>query len=113
MVINKLACSLVGKNQKINIIPGSHAHEAYGQHEVMEQFSCSYGLNRVFYDELNKGKMSITGIDPDGEARIVELVDHRFYIATLFLPQISSRPASPHPLIVAYLRNALDFQASR
>jgi CTP synthase (UTP-ammonia lyase) len=43
----------------------------------------------------------------------VELSNHPFYVATLFLPQISSRPESPHPLIVAYLRAALAFQASR
>src|SRR5436309_2570342 len=34
--------------------------------------------------------------------RIVELPDHPFFVATLFLPQARSTVASPHPLLVAY-----------
>ena len=66
-----------------------------------------------FRDKIEEGQLKITGVDLDGEVRIVELSDHPFYVATLFLPQISSRPESPHPLIVAYLKAALAFQTSR
>jgi CTP synthase (UTP-ammonia lyase) len=44
---------------------------------------------------------------------VVEISDHSFYVGTLYQPQLSSAPDSPHPLIVAYLRAALDFQASK
>jgi CTP synthase (UTP-ammonia lyase) len=54
----------------------------------------------------------VTGTGPEGEARIVELPDHRFFIATLFLPQLSSTMERPHPLIVGYLRAAMEYQAS-
>jgi CTP synthase (UTP-ammonia lyase) len=113
LFISKLACSLVGKTQTIRIVPGSHAHQAYGRQEVTEQFYCNYGLNPEFRDKFNEGQLKITGVDLAEEVRIVELLDHRFYVATLFLPQISSRPESPHPLIVAYLRAALAFQIFR
>jgi len=43
--------------------------------------------------------------------RIVELSDHRFFLATLFVPQLSASPDLPHPLIVAYLQAARTFQA--
>ena len=113
MLISKLSCSLVGKNQTIKIKPGSGAYQAYGQQEVTEQFRCSYGLNPQFRDKVDSGKLKITGIDLEGGVRIIELSDHPFYVATLFLPQISSRPEKPHPLIVAYLTAAITFQASR
>jgi CTP synthase (UTP-ammonia lyase) len=113
LFISKLACSLVGQTQAIEITAGSRAHLAYGQAEVREQFSCNYGLNPKFRNKLGKEQLKITGVDPDGELRIVELSNHPFYVATLFLPQISSRPESPHPLIVAYLRAALAFQTSQ
>jgi len=112
-IISKLACSLVGRTQTIRVVPGSHAHQAYGEQEVIEQFYCNYGLNPEFRDKVDKGQLKITGVDLGGEARIVELSDHPFYVATLFVPQISSRPERPHPLIVAYLRAALAFQTSR
>lgn len=35
--------------------------------------------------------------------------DHPFFIGTLFLPQFSSTPESPHPLIVAFVGAAAHF----
>ena len=113
LFISKLTCSLVGKTQEIHIAPDSIAHRAYGKQEVMEQFFCNYGLNPVFRNEVNKGKVSVTGVDPEGEVRIVELADHPFYVATLFLPQVASKPENPHPLILAYLKAAAAFQTRK
>jgi CTP synthase (UTP-ammonia lyase) len=113
LFISKLACSLVGQTQTIKITAGSHAYQAYGWQEVTEQFYCNYGLNPRFRDKVEKGKLKITGVDLDGEVRIIELSDHRFYVGTLFLPQVLSKPENPHPLIVAYLTAAQAFQAFR
>lgn len=110
LLVSKLSCSLVGKTQMIKLVRGSHVRGAYGQDEATEGFACSYGVNPEFRDQLEKGGLKITGVDLDGEARVVEMSDHPFYVATLFVPQISSRPGSPHPLIMAYLRAALAFQ---
>jgi CTP synthase (UTP-ammonia lyase) len=113
LIISRLACSLVGTTQTIKITPGSHAYKAYKQQEVREPFSCNYGFNPHFQDKIAKGELRITGVGPDEEIRIVELSDHPFYVGTLFLPQLSSRADQPHPLIVEYLRAALDFRSSR
>jgi len=113
LIISKLACSLVGTTQAIKITPGSLAYKAYGQPEVTEQFSCSYGFNPHFRDKIAKGKLRVSGVGPDEEIRILELSNRRFYVATLFLPQNSSSADKPHPLIVEYLRAALDFRSSK
>jgi CTP synthase (UTP-ammonia lyase) len=112
LLVSKLTCSLVGKTQVIKILPGSLLHRAYGRDEVTEQFACNYGFNPKFRNKVEKGQLKITGVDLDGEVRVVEVLDHPFYVATLFLPQISSAPERPHPLIVAYLRAALAFRTS-
>lgn len=113
LLITKLTRSLVGKTQRIKIKPESCAYQAYKQQEVIERFQCNYGLNPRFYDAVGNGPLKITGVDVEGGARIVELSDHPFYVATLFLPQTSSRPERPHPLIVGYLRAAIASKASR
>ena len=79
----------------------------------MEQFACNYGLNPEFQDRIASGPLRITGVDLEGELRIAELADHPFYVATLFLPQVSSSAARPHPIISAYVEAALDFRHSR
>jgi CTP synthase (UTP-ammonia lyase) len=109
-VVSKLACSLVGKSQMIKILAGSLFHETYGQDEVKEQFVCNYGLNLKFRDSIEKGRLKVVGVDLEGEVRAVEVTDHPFFVGTLYQPQISSTSESPHPLIVAYLRSALEFQ---
>jgi CTP synthase (UTP-ammonia lyase) len=113
LVINKLTCSLVGTTQTITILPGTLTHRAYGTGEVTEQFVCNYGLNPVYRETISHGGLKIVGIDLAGEARVVELSTHRFFLATLFLPQLSSAPTIPHPVIVAYLQAAQNFQADR
>lgn len=110
LFISELSCSLVGEVMSVRLLPGSRAADLYGQGEVSEQYYCNFGLNPVHQERLDQGGLRVVGIDRDGEARVLELPDRRFYLATLFVPQLSSRPDSPHPLISAYLRTALESQ---
>jgi CTP synthase (UTP-ammonia lyase) len=43
----------------------------------------------------------------------VELADHRFFVATLFQPQLSSSPEKPHPLLTAFVQAAAEFGSCR
>jgi CTP synthase (UTP-ammonia lyase) len=106
LVISKLVCSLVGQTQTIQIMPGTLAYQAYGGDSTNEQFRCNYGLNPAYRDEVFNGGLRISGIDSSGEVRIVELSTHPFFIATLFLPQLSSNADQPHPLITAFIKTA-------
>jgi CTP synthase (UTP-ammonia lyase) len=110
LVISRLTCSLVGTTQTIQLLPGTLTHQAYGTNAASEQFVCNYGLNPTYRDAISHGALRIVGTDASGEVRIVELSAHRFFIATLFLPQLSSGPERPHPLIVAYLNAARAFK---
>jgi len=111
LVISPLTCSLVGTTQTIKILPGTVAYRAYEQDEAIEQFMCNYGLNLAYRDILSTGGLKVVGLDATGEVRMVEISAHRFFIATLFLPQLSSGADMPHPLIVAYLQAARAFHA--
>jgi CTP synthase (UTP-ammonia lyase) len=108
--VSRLACSLVGTADVIRISPHTIAHRVYGRDETTEQFRCSFGLNQDYRPDFSKGSLKVTGTDRAGEARIVELSGHPFFVATLFLPQLCSHPNAPHPLVVAYLKAASTFQ---
>jgi CTP synthase (UTP-ammonia lyase) len=88
------------------IVLDSLAHQAYGKANAVEIFQCQYGLNEKYKDHLNDGYLKITGFDKAGHARIIELPAHPFFLATLFLPQISSQPGRPHPLIKFFIKTA-------
>ncbi len=113
LVISELACSLAGTTQTVKIVPGTLVHRVYGKEEAIEQFRCSYGVNPAYRDTIEGGALRVAGIGPDGEIRILELSGHRFFIATLFLPQLSSSAEMPHPIVTAYLKTALAFKTLR
>lgn len=112
-MISRLACSLVGHSETIRIEPNSVAHQAYGKAEATEHYRCNFGLNPEYRSRISSRELVVTGLGAGGEVRIVELRGHPFFVATLFLPQLSSSAGSPHPLVVAYLKAALDSRARR
>jgi CTP synthase (UTP-ammonia lyase) len=59
---------------------------------------------------MGQGKLRPVGINDKGALRVVELEGHRFFVASLFLPQMSSSPERPHAMIDAYLKGALQFR---
>jgi CTP synthase (UTP-ammonia lyase) len=107
LFISKLGSSLVGQTQTLRIMPHSLAFESYQVRWGVEKFQCGYGLDEAFRDTLDNGRHKIVAVDEQNQVRIVELRDHRFFMATLFMPQLSSTAKKPHPLIVAYLKATL------
>ena len=101
---------MIGESQTIHIIPETIAYQAYGKDSIIERFQCNYGLNEKYRNDLSDGKLKITGFDEDDNARIIEIPNHRFFIATLFLPQFTSKPGMSHPLILSFIKAAIKFR---
>ena len=58
--------------------------------------------------------MLATGICSDRDlVEIVEIPDHKWFIAVQFHPEFKSRPLSPHPLFANFVRSALEQQGAR
>jgi CTP synthase (UTP-ammonia lyase) len=93
---------------KIRISGDSMAFSVYQKMEIEEPFNCNYELNPAFRGRLERCGLKVSGISADGSARIIELPDRRFYIATGFQPQLASEAGRPHPLIIAWLKAAMD-----
>jgi CTP synthase len=91
----------------IQVSPGSLAGRVYGRADAVEAFSCNYELNPEYRKTLEKAGMKVSGTTPEGGVRIIELPGHTFFIGTGFVPQMSSGPGRPHPLIAAFLKAAL------
>ena len=71
---------------------------------TVEEYHCNYGLNPDYRSMLENGELRITGVDTEGEVRVVELVTHPFFIATLFQPERRALKGEAHPLVDAYVR---------
>ncbi|MEM7117656.1 MAG: hypothetical protein AAF614_34810 [Chloroflexota bacterium] len=97
---------MAAQSEQVRIHPDSRTAVWYGHHTAYEQFNCSYGLNPLYREALEKSALTVAGVGNDNEVRIVESQKHRFFIAVLFLPQLASQSGPPHPLIAAFLKAA-------
>ena len=105
-LIAPLPCALREVEARIQLQPDSRARTIYGKSEIIEPFNCGFGLNPEHEQLFHNTKLKITGTGDDGNARVVELDDHPFFMATLFQPERSAFNAVSHPLIVAFLKAA-------
>ncbi len=101
-LIVELACSLVGHERTVHIAPSSRAAEILGAQRTVERYHCAYGLNAKHVVVLEEHGMRFTGHDDDGEVRIAELPGHRFFMATLFQPELADEAGRVHPIIRAF-----------
>jgi len=113
LFITALSCSLVGETRKILIKKNSKVYKIYNKAEVEERHNCNFGINPEHQKLLDESGFKIVGTDETGEARILELPENKFFVATLFQPQLSSLPANPHKLILDYLTCAKEFHLLR
>lgn len=111
-LIAPVSCPVIGRAMgapklsgrlRISLREDSLARKVYPCAEIEEEFFCNYELNPDFQKAIDEQGLKVAGVSQGGEARIVELPHHPFFLATLFLPQLSSRPGTPHPVITAYL----------
>ncbi|HEX5222567.1 MAG TPA: hypothetical protein VFZ59_23635 [Verrucomicrobiae bacterium] len=105
-LIAPLPCALREVETKIQLQPGSRADAIYGRSEISEPFNCGFGLNPEHEQLFRNTNLKITGTGDDGSARVVELNDHPFFIATLFQPERSAFNGVSHPLVAAFLKAA-------
>lgn len=113
LVVTPLSCSLAGQVLIVRLIPGSNAYSIYGGPEIVEEYNCNFGLNPEYAKAIDDAGLRVVGVDKDGEARVLELTNHRFFMATLYVPQYLSTLDRPHPLIKSYLEAAQQFKESK
>lgn len=102
LLLVPLSCKLFGEESEVIIVPGTRAARAMGAGPSTERYFCRFGLERSYEDVLTAAGLVVSGRDTDGEARVVELPDHPFFIGTLFQPELSSDATWVHPLIGAF-----------
>ncbi len=113
LFISALSCSVVGKEMRVRLRPHTTAHTLYGGDEAVERYYCTFGVNPEYSDTVAGNQdLVISGRDVNGEIRIIEILDHPFFVGTLFVPQAKSRESAPHPLVSGFMQAVLRHQTS-
>jgi len=105
------APKLSGSIPQIRLRPGSYLQTFYGKKTdtVTEEFFCNFELNPDYEWCSIEAGFPIAARGPNGEVRAIESPTHRFFVATLFQPQLASKPDKPHPVVLAFVQAAADW----
>ena len=102
LLLVPLRCKLFGEEATVTIEPGTTAGAAMGAGPTTERYFCRYGLNAEYRSVLEDHGLVISGRDDLGDARVVELPGHPFFVGSLFQPELASDATWAHPLIAAF-----------
>lgn len=90
--------------------PGTLAHQIYGVNKISERHRHRFEFNNAYRKALTDKGFVISGTSPDDF--FVEMIElptstHPFFLATQAHPEYKSRPLSPHPVFLAFLKSAI------
>jgi CTP synthase (UTP-ammonia lyase) len=111
-LIAPLSCSLAGQSFEVTLARGSRVEACYGTSSAREHYFCSYGINPRWLAQLLQRGLPIVGSAEDGTPRILELAEHPFFVATLFVPQARSTAELPHPIVTGFVRAAAELSGA-
>lgn len=84
------------------------AYKAYKKECISERHRHRYEFNNEFRDLIENNGMKISGLSPNGElVEIVEILNHKWFVAVQFHPEFKSRPNNPHPLFKDFISAAI------
>ena len=110
----KIAKGQYGGSMRLGAYPcaladGTVAQQAYGVAEIKERHRHRYEVNPDYIKKLEDAGLVFSGTSPDRTLmEIAELpaTGHPFFLGTQFHPEFLSRPLSPHPLFMAFIKAA-------
>lgn len=72
---------------------------------IYERHRHRYEFNQKYKDKFEKAGFVISGTSPDGKlAEAIEIKRHKFFVGTQFHPEYISRPLTPHPVFISFLK---------
>ena len=100
--------------QRVELVPGTRAAEAYGGDETFERHRHRFEVNNALRPRLETAGLVVSGTHDDGRlVEIVELRDHPFFVASQFHPEFKSRPTRPAPLFREFVGAAARYHEQR
>jgi len=91
------------------LLEKSKTEKIYNKKVISERHRHRYELNNEYLDQLNKGDLIPSGINP--ETNLVEVVEHKehpWFIGVQFHPEYSSTVLEPHPLFKSFINSSLE-----
>ncbi len=87
---------------------------AYQQNSVYERHRHRFEYNNDYKEQLEQNGMLATGYNPKTNlVEAIELQEHPWFVGVQYHPEYKSTVAKPHPLFVAFIKAAINYQQNK
>jgi CTP synthase (UTP-ammonia lyase) len=122
IVITPVACPLPGRpagvpkmwgGDAVRPVAGTLLDKLCESRELGGEYFCNFETNSEFVPRSEAAGLRVAARGPQDEMRAFDLPGKRFFLATLFQPQLSSSSEQPHKIVEGFLSACAEFNASR
>lgn len=100
--------------QVCKLAKDSLAFKAYNKETIVERHRHRYEVNNHLLPQLETAGLFISGrSEQDNLVELIELKDHPWFVGCQFHPEFTSTPRDGHPLFIAFIEAAYQFQLTR
>ena len=86
----------------------SNAYKMYKKSEIIERHRHRYEVNPNYVDALSSAGLEIVGKSKDGKlVEMIEIKDHKWFLACQFHPEFTSNPRDGHPIFNSYIKSTI------
>jgi CTP synthase len=101
-------------SQICHLVPGSKAHNIYGNAQINERHRHRFEVNNNYLPELKQAGLVVGGLSFDKTlVETIELPQHRWFFASQFHPEFTSTPRDGHPLFESFISAATEYKHDR
>ena len=94
--------------QRCILKKNSNSYKMYKKLEIIERHRHRYEVNPMFKEEMiNKG-LDVVGTSIDGKlVEMIEIPNHKWFLACQFHPEFTSNPRDGHPIFNSYIKSTI------
>jgi len=93
---------------KAKLKKNSKIYSIYKKNIISERHRHRYEVNEKFIPKFKNKGYIFSGISPDGILpEVLESKHHTWFIGVQFHPELKSRPLSPHPLFISFIKSCI------
>lgn len=105
--VTPLACSLFGEEREVRPVPGTRFADLVGGSPFIGMHYCNYGPTPEALARVTERGMVVEATALDAPVEVLELPTNRFYLLTLFQPQVGASASVPlHPVLREFAEQA-------
>ncbi len=94
--------------QACKLKKSSKVYKMYKSEEIVERHRHRYEVNPHYKDSIISSGLDVVGTSMDGKlVEMIEITDHKWFLACQFHPEFTSNPRDGHPIFNSYIKSTI------